>query len=97
MPTFITLANWTEEGMRNIKESPARLDEFKRAAEELGCEVKGFYLVTGKYDIVLITEAPSGDTVAKLALATGGKGAVRTETLRAFSEQLYRTMIAELP
>lgn len=97
MPTFITLANWTEEGMRNVKDSPARLDEFKRAAREFGCEVKGFYMVTGKYDMVLITEAPNGDTVAKLTLATGAKGAVRTETLRAFSEELYRTMISELP
>jgi uncharacterized protein with GYD domain len=97
MPTFIALANWTDQGIKNVKESPARLDAFKQAAQKLGCEVKGFYLVTGKYDMVLITEAPDGETVAKLSLLTGSQGAVRTETLSAFPEGAYREIIAALP
>jgi uncharacterized protein with GYD domain len=96
MPTFITLANWTDVGIKNVKESPARLDAFKQAAQKLGCEVKGFYLVTGKYDMVLITEAPDSETVAKLSLMTASQGAVRTETLRAFPEGEYREIIAAL-
>jgi uncharacterized protein with GYD domain len=97
MPTFITLANWTDQGIKDVKESPARLDAFRQAAKSLGCEVKSFYLVTGKYDMVLITEAPDGEAVAKLSLMTGSKGSVRTETLRAFPEGAYREIITALP
>jgi uncharacterized protein with GYD domain len=97
MPIYVTLANWTDLGVKKVKESPARLDAFKDAAQSLGCEVKDFYLVTGKYDMVLITEAPDDETVAKLTLATGSGGSVRTETLRAFPEADYRKIIGSLP
>jgi len=83
--------------MKELKESPARLDAFKQAAESLGCEVKDFYLVTGDYDMVVVTEAPDGKTAVKLSLATGSKGSVRTKTLRAFTEDQYREIIASLP
>jgi len=97
MPTFITLVNWTQKGIENVKKSPARLDAVKEAFRAVGAEVKGFYLVMGRYDIVLVAEAPDAETVAKLALAIGSQGAVRTETLRAFTEQEYRGIIAALP
>jgi len=97
MPTYIALVNWTDVGIKNVKESPSRLDALKQAARQMGGEVKGFYLVTGKYDMVLITEAPDYKTVAKLTLATGAKGSVRTETMRAFPEEEYREIIASLP
>jgi uncharacterized protein with GYD domain len=97
MPTYVTLANWTDQGIKNVKESPSRLDAFKAAADKLGCKVKDFYMVTGRYDMVLITEAPNEEAVAKLTLATGSKGTVRTETLRAYPEAAYREIISELP
>jgi uncharacterized protein with GYD domain len=97
MPTFITLANWTDQGIKNLKESPSRLDAFKQAAQKLGGEVKGFYLVTGKYDMVLITEAPDGERWRSCLLMIGSQGGVRTETLRAFPEGAYREIIAALP
>ena len=97
MPTYITLASWTEQGIKNVKESPARLAAFKQAAQSMGCEVKEFYLVTGKYDMVLVMEAPDDEAVAKLSLATGSKGFVRTETLRAFPENEYRALVSALP
>ena len=97
MPTFVTLASWTDQGIKDVKESPARLDAFKQAAQSMGCEVKGFYLVTGDYDIVVVIEAPDGETAVKLSLATGSKGGVRTKTLRAFTEDQYREIIANLP
>ena len=97
MPTFVTLASWTDQGIKEVKESPARLDAFKQAAESLGCEVKDFYLVTGDYDMVVVTEAPDGETAVKLSLATGSKGSVRTKTLRAFTEDQNREIIASLP
>jgi len=97
MPTFITLVNWTEEGIENVKESPARLDAVKAAFRAAGAEVKGFYLVLGRYDMVLIAEGPDAETAAGLALAIGSQGSVRTETLRAFTEEEYRKIIAALP
>lgn len=97
MPTYITLARWTQQGIEKIKESPARLDAFKKLVKSAGGEVKGFYMVTGQYDIVAITEAPNDDAVARIALATASKGSLKTETLRAFTEDEYRKIIAAVP
>ena len=97
MPTFIILANWTEDGIKNIKDSPDRLDAARQAFKDVGAELKEFYLVMGQYDMVLVTEAPNGETISKLLLAIASGGAVSTETLRAFPEGEYRKVIAELP
>jgi uncharacterized protein with GYD domain len=97
MPTYITLARWTKQGIEKVKESPARLDAFKQLVKSAGGEVKGFYMVTGQYDMVIVTEAPNDEAVAKVALATGSKGSLKTETLRAFTEDEYRKIIAALP
>ena len=63
----------------------------------MGCELKGFYLVMGQYDAVVISEAPNSEAVAKLALTIGSKGNVQTETLRAYTEDEYRKLISSLP
>jgi len=83
--------------MENIKEGPARLDAGKEAFKAMGGELKQFYLVMGQYAAVLIGEVPDDETVAKLSLAIGSKGAIRTETFRAFTEDEYRKIIAALP
>jgi uncharacterized protein with GYD domain len=97
MPTYITLAHYTQQGISNIKDSPARLDAAKQAAQALGAEVKAVYLTMGQYDLVVVIEAPDEETVAKLILATGAQGNVRTETLRAFTEAEFRKLVAALP
>ena len=97
MATYITLIRWTEKGIENVKDSPNRLDAAKKAFQAAGAELKEFYLVQGRYDIVIVSEAPDDETVAKLALAIGSAGAIRTETLRAFTEDEYRKIIAALP
>ena len=97
MPTYITLARWTQQGIQKVKESPARLDAFKQLVRSQGGEVKGFYMVTGQYDIVLINEGPNDETAAKVALALASKGSITTETRRAFTEDEYRKIIASLP
>ena len=96
MATYIILINWTEEGIKNVKESPNRLDMAKKVFQAAGAEIKEFYLVMGKYDMVVVAEAPGDETVAKLALTIGSGGAIRTETLRAFTEDEYRKIIASL-
>ncbi len=97
MPTFITLINWTQQGIERVKESPARIDAARQAFKAMGAELKQWYLVLGRYDVVVIAEAPDDETAAKLALATGALGNVRTETLRAFTEDEFRKMVAALP
>jgi uncharacterized protein with GYD domain len=97
MPTYITLARWTQQGIEKIKESPARLDAFKKAVKSAGGEVKAYYMVTGQYDMVIVSEAPNDDAIAKVALLTGSKGSTRSETVRAFTEDEYRKIIASLP
>jgi uncharacterized protein with GYD domain len=97
MPTYITLARWTQKGIEHVKESPARLDTFKQAVKSAGGEVKAFYMVAGQYDMVIVSEAPNDEAIAKVALATGSKGGIRSETLRAFAEDEYRKIIASLP
>ncbi len=97
MATYIVLNSWTQRGIEQVKESPARLDAAKQAAQAMGAEIKAFYLVMGRYDMVIVAEAPDDETVAKLALATGAQGTVRTETLRAFTEDEYRKIIGSLP
>ena len=97
MPTYITLIRYTQKGAENIKESPARLDAAKELYKTMGAELKAFYLVTGQYDAVVVSEAPDDETVAKLALTIGSMGAIRTETMRAHTEDEYRNIIAGLP
>ena len=97
MPTYIALGRWTQQGIERVKESTARLDAFKQLVKSAGGEVKGFYMVTGQYDMVIICEAPDDNAMAKVALATASKGGVKTETLRAFTEDEYRKIIGSLP
>jgi len=97
MATYITLIHYTQQGIQNIKDSPARLDAAKKAFQAMGAELKQWFLVMGQYDAVAISEAPDDATVAKLSLAIGALGNLRTETLRAFTEDEYRKIIAALP
>ena len=97
MPTYISLIRLTQKGIENIKDSPDRLDAAKKAFQDKGAEIKAFYLVMGEYDIVVISEAPDDETVTKLALTIGSLGSIRTESLRAFTEDEYRKIIADLP
>jgi uncharacterized protein with GYD domain len=97
MPTYISLIRFTQKGMETIKEGPKRLDAAKQQFRAAGGELKAFYLVTGQYDAVAISELPNDEAVARLALANAAMGTVRTETLRAFTEDEYRKIIAALP
>jgi uncharacterized protein with GYD domain len=102
MAKYISLVKYTAKGIENIKESPDRLDGFKQLCESMGAKVEGFYLTMGRYDLVVIVDAPtpeavSKEAVSKIILATASRGAVSTETLPAFAEAEYRKIISELP
>lgn len=97
MPTYIMLVNWTQQGIEKIKESPARIDAVRSLFKEMGGEAKEFYVVMGRYDGVVIAEAPNDETAAKIALALGSKGTARSETLRAFNEDEFGKIVGALP
>lgn len=96
MPTYIALTNYTEYGLRHVKDSPKRLDTAKALLKDMGGDFKAFYMTMGVYDIVAIFEAPDDAVAARFMLLLGGAGNVRTSTLKAFPEQAYREIIASL-
>jgi uncharacterized protein with GYD domain len=93
MPTYMSLINWTEQGIRNIKDSPTRLEAAKKSMKDMGGEVKTFYMLQGSYDAVLILEAPTDEALAKFLLKVGSAGNIRTTTMRAYPEAEYRKII----
>ena len=97
MKTYISLINYTKDGIAAIKDSPKRLSAVKRLAKNMDGKVKHFYLTLGDYDLVVVYEMPDAATAAKFMLTVGSVGAVRTKTLTAFPEAEYREIIAALP
>jgi uncharacterized protein with GYD domain len=96
VPTYVLLANWTEQGIRGVKESPRRLDTAKKALKDMGGEFKSVFLTLGDYDLVVIYEAPDDAVAARFNLQLGMLGNIRTRTMKAFPEAAYREIITSL-
>ncbi|MGF1561717.1 MAG: GYD domain-containing protein [Geminicoccaceae bacterium] len=96
MPTFITLATWTEQGIKDVKQSGARYDAFKALVESKGGAVRSLYMTMGAHDLIVTYDLPSDDAAAEVALTLGQGGNIRTQTLKAFDEDAYRRLTAGL-
>ena len=96
MSTFVSLLNFTDQGIKDVRESPRRYEAFRVAAEKLGVTVKGVYYTVGHYDVVLILEGPDEAVTAAL-LKTGSLGNVRSETLRGFSVDEMKKIVGMMP
>ena len=96
MPSYIMLANWTDQGAQKVRDSPRRLDAAKRALADMGGEFRSFYMTMGDYDLIAVYEAPDDAVAARFTLVLGALGMVRTKTLKAFPEAAYREIIASL-
>lgn len=96
MARYIMLVNWTDQGIRTVKDSPKRLDAARNAAKGVGAEIRDFYMTMGDHDMVVVIDAPADEAMAKFALVLGGAGNVRTKTLKAFSETEYRAIVSSL-
>lgn len=96
MTTYVMLTKWTEQGMRQIKESPKRLDTAKKALKDMGGEFKSCFMTMGDYDLIAIYEAPDDAVAARFTLILGMLGNVRTTTLKAFPEAAYREIVSSL-
>ena len=97
MPSYLSLIHWTDQGIAGAKDSPARLDTVKAAAEAAGGRMNFFYMLMGEYDLVTLMELPDDDAAARLLLRVGALGSVRSNTMRAFTEDEYRTLVGSLP
>ncbi len=96
MATYISLVNLTEQGIREAKNAPERLQTFDTALREAGGKLIGFYLVMGQFDYIIITEAPDDQTAARLILGTIAQGSMRTQTLRAFPREEFESIATGL-
>ena len=97
MATFICQVKWTEQGIKNVKDSPNRLEAARAALKDLGGEIKDVYFTPGEFDILLIVDAPDGEVMTKFNLATAAQGNVRTTTTRGFSEAEFQRIVGDLP
>jgi uncharacterized protein with GYD domain len=96
MANYVMLANWTDQGMRAIAEHPRRLDTARKALEEMGGRMSSVFMTMGQYDLVIVYEAPDDAVAARFTLMLGRLGNVRTQSLKAFSEEAYRGIITSL-
>ena len=96
MSTYLILLNWTDQGIRDVKQSPDRLQRAEGLFQQLGARLTGFYLTMGDYDMVAIVEAPDDETIARAVLTLGMQGSVRSKTLKAFTRDEYQTIIGSL-
>ena len=96
MNTYVVLLNYTEEGARTVKDSPARAAAVAERIEEAGGRIKDYYLTMGAYDFVVIFEMPDDETMARMLLEVGRLGAVRTQTMRAFTQDQFKSIVGAL-
>ena len=96
MPTYITLLNYTDQGISTVESSPNRIESAKELAEDLGGEFQSFHLTFGQYDGVAIIEFPDDEAAAEYSLTIGKGGNAQTETLKAFTEEEFRELAERL-
>jgi uncharacterized protein with GYD domain len=85
MPTYVSLIHWTEQGIKNYKDTSMRLEDFTKLTESKGGKVREVLYTVGEYDIVTVTEFPDDETATTALLQVGSLGNIRTNTMRAFT------------
>jgi uncharacterized protein with GYD domain len=96
MPNYISLCRWTASGTEKLKDSPARLDAARKTLADNGVKLLSFYMTMGKYDMVIIVDAPSDEVLAKAMLPILAGGKLVMQTSRAFDEAEYRQILGSL-
>jgi uncharacterized protein with GYD domain len=96
MPTYVALSSFTDQGIRNVKDTTKRAEAVAAAAGKFGATMKQIYWTLGRYDIVVIIEAPNDEAATAFSLAIGAAGNVRTETMRAYPKDEMSAILAKL-
>jgi len=97
MPTYVSLLNWTGQGIKKVKETTKRSKAFLDRAGKMKVKVREIYWTMGHYDVVVIMEAPDDEAISRLMLGVGALGNFKSETLRAFSAQEMTQILKEMP
>ena len=97
MPTYVCLYKLTDQGIKNIKDAPGRVEDAFKAVESMGGKVIGFYSVMGEYDYVTVGEFPTDEAMMIFALKLGSLGNTRTTTLKAFKQDEFAAIVNKLP
>ena len=97
MPTYVGLARFTDQGIRNVKDTTKRAKQLRETAEKVGVKVREVLWTMGRYDVVLVVEAPNDEALSRMTLALGMLGNVTTETLKAFSAQEMDQILKGIP
>jgi len=97
MVTYIVLMKLTDQGIKDIKNAPQRIDAAAKALEAMGGKMTGFYLTMGEYDYLVIGEGPSDEVGMTFLLGLGASGNVKTTTLKAFTKEQFAEMVKKLP
>jgi len=97
MATYVTLVRFTDQGIRNVKEAAERIAAAEKLFAQAGARMTEIYLAMGRYDYVVVMEAPDDEAATKAALAVSSLGNVRTETLRAYTRPEIGKIIGGLP
>jgi uncharacterized protein with GYD domain len=97
MPTYVTLVKWTEQGLRNVKGTLARVEQAGAAAEKSGGRMIGAWWTQGAYDLIAVFELPDDATASTLVLTTAMAGNIRSETLRAYTAEEMQRILQKLP
>jgi uncharacterized protein with GYD domain len=97
MTTYITLINFTEKGIQQVKNTCERAKAMQASAQKVGATVKEVFWTLGAFDGVLILEAPNDETATAALLSLGALGFVHTQTLRAFTAQDMQQILGKMP
>ena len=96
MATYLLLGNFTDQGIKDVKETTKRADAFREMSAKVGVTVKELFWCLGQYDILAILEAPDEDTLTALTLSVGSLGNIRSQTLRAFTSKEMGRILAKM-
>ena len=96
MPTYVVLMNWTDQGIKNVKDTIKRAQDFKNALEKSGGKMLDAYYTMGKHDFVVTVELPNDESAMSILLALGAGGNARTTTLKAFSLSEAEKIVSKL-
>ena len=97
MVTHIVLMKLTDQGIKDIKNAPQRIEAAAKTLEAMGGKMTGFYLTMGEYDYVAIGEGPSDEVGMTFLLGLGAAGYVKTTTLKAFTKEEFEEMVKQVP
>jgi uncharacterized protein with GYD domain len=94
MTTYVTLINWTDQGIRDFRDTTHRAEEFAKLVEASGGQVRELLWTVGEYDIVSVIDFPDEEAGVAALLQVSAAGNVRTRTMRAFSSGEMSGIIA---